>query len=79
VIKLKRTEIAERIYRITGEGIYRDTALAGRKPPIEQPLLNGGITGTTALRRSSIAGESTGSLVTSAASITRWEILQAPE
>jgi hypothetical protein len=46
VIKLHRTEIAERLYRLTGEGIYRDTVLAGRKPPIEQPLVNGGVTGT---------------------------------
>ncbi len=44
-VKLKRTEIAERLYRLTGEGIYRDTVMAARKPPIEQPLTNGGVAG----------------------------------
>lgn len=45
VVKLKRTEIAERLYRLTGEGIYRDTVLAGRKPPVDQALVNGGASG----------------------------------
>jgi hypothetical protein len=44
-IKIKRLNIAERLYRITGQGIYRDTVLLGRKPPIDQPLLNGEVTG----------------------------------
>ncbi|HTL31057.1 MAG TPA: hypothetical protein VL282_17635 [Tepidisphaeraceae bacterium] len=44
-IKLKRINIAERLYRITGQGIYRDTVLLGRKPPIEEPLLNAQVTG----------------------------------
>lgn len=44
-IRVKRINIAERLYRITGEGIYRDTVLLGRKPPISQPLLNAEVTG----------------------------------
>jgi hypothetical protein len=44
-LKIKRINIAERLYRITGEGIYRDTVLLGRKPPVAQPLLNAAITG----------------------------------
>jgi len=44
-IKVKRFNVAERLYRITGQGIYRDTVLLGRKPPITQPLLNAEITG----------------------------------
>ena len=44
-LNLGRTILAERIYRITGEGIYRDTVLAGRKPPIRAPLLNAGVLG----------------------------------
>jgi hypothetical protein len=44
-IKIKRLNIAERLYRITGQGIYRDTVLLGRKPPITEPLLNGEVTG----------------------------------
>jgi hypothetical protein len=44
-LKIKRLNIAERLYRLTGEGIYRDTVLLGRKPPISRPLLNAGVTG----------------------------------
>lgn len=44
-IKLKRTQIAERMYRLTGYGIYRDSVLLGLKPPIKQPLLNAKVTG----------------------------------
>jgi hypothetical protein len=44
-LKIKRINIAERLYRITGQGIYRDTILLGRKPPIAQPLLNALVTG----------------------------------
>ena len=44
-LKIKRINIAERLYRITGQGVYRDTVLVGRKPPIEQPLLNAQVTG----------------------------------
>jgi hypothetical protein len=44
-LKIKRINIAERIYRITGQGIYRDSVLLGRRPPVAQPLLNAGVTG----------------------------------
>jgi hypothetical protein len=44
-IKIKRVNIAERLYRITGQGIYRDTVLLGRKAPIAEPLLNAEVTG----------------------------------
>ena len=44
-LKIRRVNLAERLYRITGEGIYRDSILAGVAAPIEQPLLNGGVTG----------------------------------
>jgi len=44
-LKIKRVNIAERLYRITGEGIYRDTILLGRKAPITEPLLNAAVTG----------------------------------
>src|SRR6185503_11759755 len=45
VVKVKRLNIAERLYRITGEGIYHDTALLGGSPPTKQPLLNGQVMG----------------------------------
>ncbi len=44
-LKIKRLNIAERLYRITGQGIYRDTILLGRKAPITEPLLNAQVTG----------------------------------
>jgi hypothetical protein len=44
-IKAKRTNIAERIYRITGGGIYRDTLLLGKKAPTSQPVLDGQVLG----------------------------------
>jgi len=44
-LKIKRINIAERLYRITGEGIYADSVLLGRKPPIERPLINANVVG----------------------------------
>lgn len=38
-LKIKRVNIAQRLYRVTGGGIYRDTRLAGKRPPLKQPLL----------------------------------------
>ena len=44
-LKIKRLNIAERLYRVTGEGIYRDSVRLGRQPPIKQPLLNAKVIG----------------------------------
>jgi hypothetical protein len=44
-LKIRRVNIAERLYRVTGADIYRDSVLAGLPAPIAQPLLNGGVTG----------------------------------
>jgi hypothetical protein len=44
-LKIRRINIAERLYRITGEGIYHDSVLLGRPIPIRQPLLNAQVTG----------------------------------
>src|SRR5262249_11540783 len=44
-LKIKRLNIAERLYRTTGEGIYRDTVLLGERAPIAEPLLNGQVFG----------------------------------
>jgi hypothetical protein len=44
-LKIKRINLAERLYRITGEGIYRDSVLTGEPTPIREPLLNGEVTG----------------------------------
>jgi hypothetical protein len=44
-VKLKRSQIAERLYRLTGFGIYRDTIRLGKKAPIVEPLLNARVAG----------------------------------
>jgi hypothetical protein len=45
VIRLKRTNVAERLYRLTGAGIYRDSILLGHRAPIQQALMNAEVTG----------------------------------
>src|SRR3989442_4481899 len=44
-IKIKRLNIAERLYRMTGEGIYRDSVLVGQPVPVKMPVLNGHVMG----------------------------------
>ncbi len=44
-IEIVRLNIAERLYRVTGAGIYRDSTLTGDRIPIRQPLLNGQVLG----------------------------------
>jgi hypothetical protein len=46
VLKIKRINIAERLYRVTGAGIYRDSVLVGDKVPLDKPLLNAQVLGT---------------------------------
>jgi hypothetical protein len=36
-IKITRKNVAERLCRLTGEGLYRDTILLGHKPPVKLP------------------------------------------
>src|SRR3569623_439703 len=42
-IKLVRTAIAERMYRITGQGIYRESSLLGKEAPLPFPNINGDV------------------------------------
>ncbi|MCC5877699.1 MAG: hypothetical protein JJU11_15875 [Candidatus Sumerlaeia bacterium] len=42
---VSRKYAAERLYRITGAGIYRDSVLLGKEVPLENPLLNGRVMG----------------------------------
>lgn len=39
-IKIQRLNIAERLYRVTGQGLYRDSILTGYPVPIREPVLN---------------------------------------
>ncbi|MBX6315024.1 MAG: hypothetical protein IRY99_19235, partial [Isosphaeraceae bacterium] len=44
-LSLKRINLAERLYRVTGGGIYRDSVLLGRPVPIREPVLNAQVLG----------------------------------
>lgn len=44
-LSIKRVNIAQRIYRITGSGIYHQSYLLGDEIPIEYPLLNASVMG----------------------------------
>ena len=46
LLKIKRLNIAERLYRVTGAGIYADSVLLGHPSPIQQPLLNAQVAGS---------------------------------
>jgi len=55
-VKIKRLNIAERLYRVTGQGIYRDSVLLGRTPPIQQPLLNAKVAGSDSVMNAIYGG-----------------------
>jgi hypothetical protein len=44
-VRVKRTNIAERLCRLTGEGIYRDSVLLGQPTPLKEPTLSGLVLG----------------------------------
>lgn len=45
-LPIQRLNIAERLYRVTGGGIYRDSVLAGLPVPLREPVLNGQVFGS---------------------------------
>ena len=45
-LELTRINIAERLYRLTGGGIYADSVLVGRPVPTRAPVLNGLVFGS---------------------------------
>lgn len=45
-LKIKRLNIAERLYRVTGAGIYADSITLGHEVPIQQPLSNAQVMGS---------------------------------
>jgi hypothetical protein len=45
VIKIDRLNIAERLYRVTGQGIYSDSVLTDHPAPLKNPVLNGQVMG----------------------------------
>jgi hypothetical protein len=49
-LKIKRLNVAERLYRVTGQGIYRDSLLTGFPVPIQEPALNAMVMGQDTVR-----------------------------
>jgi hypothetical protein len=45
-LKVKRVNIAERLYRVTGGGIYADSVLTGQPAPLRRPVLDGLVLGS---------------------------------
>jgi hypothetical protein len=56
-VKIRRLNIAERLYRITGEGIYRDSVLLGEPVPIRQPVLNAQVIGQDSVQMAEYRGK----------------------
>lgn len=57
VIKARRVNLAERLYRSTGAGIYRDSIMLGHAAPIAQPLLNAEVAGQDSIQRAILGGK----------------------
>lgn len=55
-LPIQRVNIAERLYRVTGAGIYADSVRLGREVPIPQPLLAGGVVGQDSVQ-AAVLGE----------------------
>jgi hypothetical protein len=55
-VKIKRNVVAERLYRLTGQGIYRDSTLLGKPVPTKEPNLNAGVMGQDSVQALPYAG-----------------------
>jgi hypothetical protein len=49
-LALKRLNLAERLYRVTGGGIYRDSLLVGQPVPLRKPVLDGLVLGSDSVQ-----------------------------
>ncbi len=49
-VRIRRVNLAERLYRVTGGGIYRDSLLTGQPVPLRQPALNGQVLGSDSVQ-----------------------------
>ena len=56
-VRVDRVNIAQRLYRITGQGIYHDSVILGDKPPIAQPLLCGKVLGQDSVQTALYRGK----------------------
>src|SRR4051812_46749182 len=56
-IEVRRVNIAERLYRVTGAGIYRDSVILGRPVPIREPVLNAQVLGSDSVQGAVFRGQ----------------------
>src|SRR5262249_29383156 len=56
-LEVIRLNVAERLYRVTGAGVYRDSVLAGRTPPTRQPVLNAEVFGSDSVLNAVFRGK----------------------
>src|SRR5262249_42584811 len=56
-LKIKRINLAERLYRVTGAGIYRDSLLVGARVPLRRPVLNGLVLGSDSVVNAIYSGK----------------------
>jgi len=55
-IEVERRNLADRLYRVTGGGIYRDSVLLGHEVPIREPLLNAQVFGSDSVQAQAFEG-----------------------
>ena len=55
-VKIMRLLPAQRLRRLTGQGIYRDSSLLGREAPLPRPLLNGDVMGQDSVQAAPYRG-----------------------
>jgi len=56
-LAVDRINVAERLYRVTGGGIYRDSVLTGHPVPTRQPVLNGRVLGCDSVQNAVFGGK----------------------
>ena len=56
-VAVDRQNLAERLYRVTGTGIYRDSILTGASVPIDKPLLNANVRGQHSVQAALYKGQ----------------------
>jgi len=56
-LKVRRLNIAERLYRVTGGGIYADSLLLGEPVPLRHPALNGQVFGQDSVQTALYRGK----------------------
>jgi hypothetical protein len=56
-LEMRRHNIAQRIYRVTGQGIYSDSVRLGLATPLENPVLSGKVMGQDSVQNAVLDGE----------------------